>query len=208
MQEEITILLPKMPNTLNGDIFTFTINKLKCRTGGLAVVYYKLYLWDLDNIEVPVNDDAWHIGHRMAIGETWSSYHDTFTIDEETLDRIKLMQIEIRFVLVDDNNPVYFSELMLQNGEFTEYHSTNEEMKEAVIGFNNSSYANLYDGDSRDYLQIIRGDKEPFTTKVLSKANITVLAPHLVGETSLDRPDNLFTEFINQKEQVTDIKMI
>ena len=208
MQEEIMILLPKMDNTLNGDIFTFTINKLKCRTGGLAVVYYKLYLWDLDGNEVLTNDDSYHIGRRMAIDEVWSSYHDTFKISEEILNTIKTIQIEIRFILVDDDNPVYFSELMLQNGEFTEYHSTNEEMKEAIIGFNNSTYANLYDGDSKDYLQVIRGNKDPFTTKVLSKSNVTALAPHLVGETSLDRPDNIFTEFLNQKEQVTNIKMI
>lgn len=208
MQEEIQILLPVMANTLQGDMFTFTVNQLKCRKSGLAVIYYKLHLWNLDNEEVLVNDDAFHIGKRAVIGETWKSYHDVFYIDEETLNTIKLLQIEIRFILVDDNNPVYFSELMLQNGEFTEYHSTDEEMKEAVIGFNNNSYVNLYDDDNKDYLQIIRGDKVPFTTKMLNKAQNTVLAPHLVGEPILDRPDNLFMEFLHQKEQTTNIKMI
>lgn len=201
------ILLPKMPNTLK-DEFTFTINKLKCREGGLAVVYYKLHLWNLDGEEVMTNNDSFYIGKREVIGEVWKSYHDTFIIDEEILNAIKYIQIEIRFILTDDDNPIYFSELMLQNGEFTEYHSPNEEMKEAVIGFNNNSYANLYDDDKGDFLQIIRGDRVPFTTKVLSKAQNTVLAPHLVGEPLLDRPDNLFIEYINQKEQTTNIKMI
>lgn len=202
------VLLPSIANTLTGDTFTFTVNKLKCRASGLAVIYSKIHLWNLDNEEITINDDAFHIGKRMPIGETWSSYHDVFTIDEETLNTIKTIQIEIRFILVDENNPVHFTELMLQNGEFTEYHSTNEEMPEAVIGFNNNSYVNMYDDDNQDYLQIIRAERVPFTTKFLTKAQTTVLAPHLVGEPPLDRPDNIFMEFANQKEQVTNIKMI
>ena len=208
MQDEISVLLPKMSNSLNGDEFTFTINQLKCRKGGLAVVYYKLHTWNLNNDEIINADGAFHIGKRTVVDEDWGSYHDTFHIDEETLNTIKYLQIEIRFILVDDDNPIYFSELMLQNGEFTDYHSPNEELKEAVIGFNNTSYTNLYNGANKDYLQIIRADKVPFTTKVLSKAKNTVLVPHLVGEPLLDKPDNIFIEYINQKEQTTNIKMI
>ena len=208
MQEEIMVLLPKMSNSLNGGEFTFTINKLKCRKGGLAVVYYKLHTWDLNGNEILSNSDAYHIGTRTVVDEDWGSYHDTFYISDDILNTIKYIQIELRFILVDDNNPIFFSELMLQNGEFTEYHSPNEELKEAVIGFNNNSYVNLFDGENRNYLQIIRGDKIPFTSKVLSKAQNTAIAPHIVSEPVLDRPDNIFFEYLNQKEQTTNIKMI
>lgn len=204
----MSILLPKCRNNLNGDEFTFTINQLKCKKDGLAVVYYNLHLWNLNNEEILTNSDSFHIGNRMVVDDSWGSYHDTFKIDETTLNSTKEYQIEIRFILVDDNNPIYFSELMLSKGEFTDFHTTDEEMAEANIGFINNAYVNLYDDSSDDYLQIIRADRVPFTTKTLTKADKTVLVPHLVGEPSLDKPENIFMEYIHQKEQTTNIKMV
>lgn len=204
----MSIFLPKVRNNLQGTEFTFTINQLKCDVGGIAVVYYKLHLTNLNNEAILSNSDAFHIGERAVVDEDWGSYHDTFTIVQNILNTIKYYQIELRFVLVDNDNPIYFSELMLQNGTFETYHSTNETMEEAEIGFINNSYANLYDGEEEDYLQIIRADRVPFTTTSLSKAENTVLVPHLVGEPPLDKPENVFMEYLHQTEQTTNIKMI
>ena len=206
VQEEIKILFPTINNGFTGEEITFAINQMKCRT--LAVVYFKLHCYDLNDNEILVNNDAVHIGERWVVDSDYSSYVSTFDLDKEILLDTKKLQLELRLIRVNDDNPLYMSEIMLKNGSFTEYHSPNEAMNESSIEFINNSYANMYSNNQEgDYLQIIRPTKTPFTTQNLTRATETVLAPHLVGETEHDKPQNIFMEYINQTEQFTNIKL-
>lgn len=207
VQEEVKILFPKILNSFSGNEITFAINKMKCRT--LAIVYFKVHCYNFDDTEILLNSNPVYIGERWVVDEDYSSYHQTFTIDESILLNTREIQIELRLIKVDDDNPLYMTELMLIDGEFKEYHAPNEAMNESSIEFINNSYANVYSNTrDGDYLQIIRPTKTPFTTKNLTRATETVLVPHLVGETDFDKPQNIFMEYINQTEQVTNIKSL
>ena len=206
VQEEVKILFPVINNGFTGEEISFVINQMKCRT--LAVVYFKLHCYDLNDDEILINNDAVHIGERWVVDSDYSSYVSTFELDKNILLDTKKLQLELRFIGVDDDNPLYMTEIMLMNGSFTEYHSPNEDVGETSIGFINNAYANLYSNNREgDYLQVIRPTKNPFTTKTLSKCAETVLVPHITGETEHDKPHNIFMEYINQTEQVTNIDL-
>ena len=115
------------------------------------------------------------------------------------------MEIELVMIRVNANNPLAFTGVRLANDEYDGVHRVSDEENVIhSIEFLNSGYVNLY-SEVDDYLQVIRPTKTPFTTKQLTRCKYTVLAPHLVGETALDNPTNLFMEFLNQHEQETNI---
>lgn len=205
-QEEIHIWTPLQEHELSDGDITFTINYMKCRT--ISVIYYKLHCYDYNEHEILIENKPFHIGERWVVDETWSSYHDTFNITSTELEEIYKIRLELILINVGDNNPLYLTELMLQNGLFEEFHEPKESIVEAEIGFINNAYANLYNNDNDNYLQIIRPNRTPFTTLKLTKDNWTVLAPHITGENPIDKPENLFVEFINQTEQEITIKPV
>ena len=217
VQSEIRIKFPKVKYQLADGLNTFVINEMKCRT--VSVVYFILHLFNLDDEEILSDCEPLYIGERWVVDETWSSYKEEIYVQEEATEdvtkfipknitgRIKDVQIELVLINISDDNNLYFTECMLMNGAFAEYHEPEEVVAEAEIDFINNAYANVYpNGD--DYLQVIRPGKDSFTTTKLTKSNCTVLAPHLAGETELDKPQNLFMEFMNQTEQTTNIKPI
>lgn len=207
IQEEVSIKFPRVQNQFNLMDNTFVINYIKSRTP--SVVYFKLHCYNLQGQEILTNNDAYYIGERWIIDNSWRSYHSSFDFTEEILNNLKEVQIELRLIGVDDDNPLYFTECMLLNKEFDgDYHETDEKDTEAEIGFVNNRYANLYTTNEDDYLQVIRPTSTAFTTNKLSKSECTVLAPHIVGETEWDKPVNLYMEYINQTEQTTNIKPI
>ena len=167
-----------------------------------------LHCYNYDMEEIIIENKPFHIGERWVIDETWSSYHDTFNITSEELEDIYQIRLELVIINVNDNNPLSMAELMLQNGEFSEYHEPNEAIIDANIGFLNNAYVNMYTNNTDNYLQVIRPYKTPFSTLNLEKAQCTVLAPHIISEPDVDKPQNLFMEFINQTEQVIDIEPI
>ena len=206
VQEEVSILFPRIKNQFNTEN-SFTINYMKSRVP--CVFYFKVHCYDLKGDEIKKGSDAVYISQRMLIDATWTSYSKTFNFTEAELNNLKEIQIELRFIGVDDDNPVYFTECMLLNKEFDgTFYETNQRDEEAEIGFVNTRYANLYFTSDDDYLQVIRPLGTSFTTDNLEKSECTVLAPHLVGETEWDKPVNLYMEFINQTEQTTNIKSI
>lgn len=206
MQEEIHILFPEQLHSMEEGKITFTINHMKCRT--VAVMYYLFHAYDYDENEILIEGNPFHIGSRWVIDETWSSYHDSFEVTKDALEDIFKIKIELVLINVDNDNPCYFTELMLQNGEFENYHHVNEDLVEANIEFINNAYVNLYPSIDGSYLQIIRPNRTYFTTNTLSKSSLTVLAPHLPEEPSTDKPSNIFVEFAYQTEQTTNIKPI
>lgn len=207
MQEEIRILFPRMKNRLTEGENAFIINNIKCRTVG--VVYMVLHCYHLDGHEITVEGKPYHISERWAIHKSWSKYYTIIDVDD-ILNDLKEIQIELVLINIDDDNPLYFTECMLQdNGIIGDYHAPDEAIVDAEIGFLNTNYANLYTNNQEgDYLQVIRPNANSFMNSKLTKSKDTILAPHLVGESSTDKPQNIFVEFLNQTEQKTTIKSI
>lgn len=203
MERQFKIKSQKFLHNIKGNILTFSIDKMKCRT--ISVVYFKLHAYDIHDEEILVNNDALYIGRRWIVSEQFHTFYETFTISEEHLRKIKNMEIELVMIRVNANNPLTFTGVRLANDEYDGVHRVSDEENVIhSIEFLNSGYVNLY-SEVDDYLQVIRPTKTPFTTKQLTRCKYTVLAPHLVGETALDNPTNLFIEFLNQHEQETNI---
>ena len=68
---------------------------------------------------------------------------------------------------------------------------------------------NLYQNHFLIIIQKInlRPNKKAFSTDMLNKNDITVLAPHLDNEEDIDNPQNIVAEFLNQYEQETTISL-
>ena len=148
---------------------------------------------------------------RGVIGTTFNTdgadYTQTFTVQDELIKNTYFTQIEIRTLGIDSENPLYFTELMFQEGrEFDGYHTPNDtdKMNSHLIELPSNLYANLYDGEG-NYLQVIRPNQESFNTNNLSKAKYTILAPHFAEEDDVDSHIAVFMEAMNQTEQRIDV---
>lgn len=200
---------------------TFTINHIKSRRP--SILYYILHCYNITCAkvvdeetgevsytgEILIDDKPVYTSERTVIGTVYGdepSYTDTFTIPKKTVENTVYVQVEICTLGIDSENPLYFNELMLQEGtEFNGYHDPQEmeKMNSHVIKVP-SLYANLYDFDG-NYLQVIRPNGESFNTNNLSKAQYTILAPHFEDEMEVDNHISVFLEAMNQTEQRIDI---
>ncbi len=211
---EYSLKFPKTPVVFMDETLTFAIYKMKSRLP--SAVYFILHLYDEDDKELtnPVKVDGqtiygepvYILKNRWVVDDTYSTYHETFDIPLEFIEQSVYYQIELRTYNVTSENPLYFREVMFNEGEFElEHHVSNEAMKNVDIGFNKSSYANLYNDTLETYLQVIRPNRDAITTGELTGSSCTVLAPHIPSESSVDDPINLFLEFINQTDQRIDV---
>ena len=204
MERQFKIKSQKFLHNIKENTLTFIIDQMKCRT--LAIVYFKLHAYDIHDDEILVNDDALYVGRRWIVSEQFQTYYETFEISTEQIRQIKNLQVELVMIRVNANNPLSFTGVRLANGGYDGIHRVSDvENIVHSIEFLDSGYANLYSEEVEDYLQVIRPTKTPFTTKQLTRCKYTVLAPHLVGESALDNPTNLFIEFLEQHEQETNI---
>lgn len=202
MELEYHIKLPKQVVIFSDNELTFSIDKMKSRLP--CVVYFILHLFDKNDDEVLVNQKPVHISSRWVVDKTYSTYYDTFEIDESFVDNAVQFQIELVLINVTSENPLYFNGLMFNEGEYKEYHEPSELETEKEIGFLNSSYTNLYSSNGY-FLQVIRPTRAKMFTNRLSASQCSVLAPHFDDERVVDHPINIFMEFINQTEQRIDV---
>lgn len=203
MQTEYHILFQEIDNNIDDENLTFVVNHMKSRIP--SVVYFVLHCYDIDGREIKVAKKPAYVGKRWVVDSTYSKYVEKFKLSEKVLGKTSKVQVELVAIHINDNNPLYFNECMLTDRLFTEYHKTDEAMEVAQISLIKNGYANLYMNKSKNYLQVIRPSKKAFTTHSLTANDITVLAPHIPNEPSVDEPTNLFIEFLNQTEQVTNI---
>ncbi len=141
---------------------------------------------------------------RWIITPQYTHKEHTFQLPQEIVDSTVSYQIILITSKISSENPLYFNQVMLNEGEYTEYHIPNDEKVSWMVKFNNNSYDNLYNKNGT-YLQVIRPQKDKFLTNLLTKSNCTILAPHLFDEPSTDNPVNIFLEFVNQSEQRIDV---
>lgn len=207
---EYHLKLPLQDKLFDTTDLTFSINHLRSRRP--SIVYYILHLFDVNRNEILIDEKPVYVSARTVVGTKFdlenADYVDnTISIPQEILDRTYFNQIELVTIGVDSENPLYFSELMLQEGhEYNGYHVPQEmdKMNNHTIDLPVNSYANLYDKDG-NYLQVIRPNKESFNTNLLGKAQYSILAPHFEDDTDEDSHIAVFLEAMNQTEQKIDI---
>jgi len=206
---EYRLKLPKQNVLFDTVDLTFSINHLRSRRP--SIIYFILHLYDMSNNEILIDDNPVFVSERSVVGTKFdlenANYVYTFSIPQSALDSAVYNQLEIRTLGVDSENPLYFSELMLQEGtEYNGYHVPQEldKMNSHTIELPSNLYANLYDKDG-NYLQVIRPNKEQFNTNTLNKAQYTILAPHFESDEDVDSHIAVFLEAMNQREQKIDV---
>ena len=112
MQEEIRVLFPRMKNTLTNGENAFIINNMKCRTA--SIVYMILHCYHFNGQEITVEGKPFHISDRWVVHKSWEKYYTIFEVDN-ILNNLKEIQIELVLLNIDDSNPLYFTECMLQD---------------------------------------------------------------------------------------------
>jgi hypothetical protein len=146
---------------------------------------------------------------RTVVGTKYTpdgnDYVQKIELDESLLSQGVYYLIELVTLGVDSENPLYFSELMLEEGENHDgYHTPFELTPSHRIDLQNNPYANLYTKDGT-YLQVIRPNLNDFSTDKLDGAEYTVLAPHFDDEPDVDGHVAVFLECMNQTEQTIDV---
>ena len=200
-QLEYHVLFNKTSSFFSEDDVTFTINKIRSRKP--SVIYFKMYCYDMrDNLIETYTSPRWIVGNPVENGKAvYDKYTHQFNIPSAN---VASYQLELVALGVTSENPLYFTELMLQVGEFEEYHTPSEVVEDVAIKLHNSAYVNLYNGEG-DYLQVIRPKKTEFTTKTLKASDYTVLAPHFSDDSGVDDDVAVFLECINQTEQTINV---
>lgn len=197
-EEEYYIKFPKIGANFTSTNLVFLINYIKSRL--TSVLYFRCYFYDRHNDVIHT-----YTSPRWVIDTDYKTRKKSFSITDDTYKDTVYVQIELVAIGNSSENPLYFAECMLADDDgIIAYHEPNEVIKEVSIGYVNSRYVNLYDGNG-NYLQVIRPSGQNISTKTLSKSTCTVLAPHLSNEGEIDDDVNVFMEFINQSEQRIDV---
>ena len=206
-QMEYHIWFPKQDAGINNNELTFSIGNMKCRE--YAVVFFIIHGYDVHGDELySVNDEPIYTSNRWVVDGSYSEYVEpNIYLTNDILDDLATIQIELVAIGVDDDNPLYMTQIMLTDEFFTTYHAPNEVLAETDIGFIRNAYVNLYTNNLEGYLQVIRPSKSSITNRTLLANDVTVLAPHLDNEEDIDAPQNILYEFLNQVEEKTTINM-
>lgn len=222
---EYRLCLPLQNKNFDENVLRFTINHIRSRRPSILYFIFHCYDMDCEKVvdeetgeisythEILVNDKPLFESPRGVIGTSYSydpsspDYTEKIELPSNKMEDIVYWMLEIRTLGIDGENPLYFSELMLnERDEFNGYHMP-QEMDKAnnhSIGLPNNLYANIYRSDG-NYLQVIRPNKEGFNTNNLGKAKYTILAPHFEEEDEVDDHIAVFLECMNQTEQKIDV---
>lgn len=200
MTTKYLITLPKKELTKNFTTtrLTFTIGKM--RSLGACIVKPVLKLYNLKKTSV-----GEYTGKQWVVANNYNEYTHTYDITEDELYDTAYIQIVLEVVGITSECPLYFNNLMLNEGDYTAYHQPDESLDEMTVYFVNNFFANLYSSNTDSYLEVIRPNYDNFTTQVLKKSKCTILAPHLVNEDDIDSSENLSFEYMNMSDQVIEI---
>lgn len=194
------ITLPKkhiVKNFTNTKL-TFTIGKMRSR--GVCIVKPILKLYNLNKTQIKE-----YSGKQWVVANNYKEYTQSYTMTEDELYDTAYVQIVLEVKGITSNYPIYFNNLILNEGDYTSYHQPDESLDEMTVYFVNNFFTNLYRNNSDSYLEVIRPNYDNFTTEVLKKSKCTVLAPHLMNEDSVDSSENLSLEYMNMSDQVIEI---
>lgn len=193
---EYHLKFPRTQILFNEDEITFSINHIKSRL--TSILYFLFYCYDKTGTKIYT-----YTSPRWVIDTEYSRRSHTFNIPTDIVDATAYTQVELVAIGITSENPLYFTECMLNEGEDIGYHQPQEQIVR-TIGLHNSRYVNLYNADG-NFLQVIRPQGDQMATNKIDKSTCTVLAPHFHDEEDIDDPINVFLEFINQTEQRIDV---
>ena len=228
---EYSLKFPLQQRNFDTSDLTFSINHIRSRRP--SVMYFHLHCYRINchktvdeetgeflySDEILIDDKPVYTSPRTVIGTAYGdepSYVQSFTIPstytlnnktKNVLEDTVYYLIELRTLGIDSENPLYFNQPMFQEGlSHNGYHEPSEmdAMNSHVIDLPSSQYANLYDFE-RNYLQVIRPNKERFNTNNLVKAQYSILAPHFYNEDEIDSHIPVYLEAMNQTEQRVDV---
>ena len=203
---EYHIHFPKKRINFTEDTLTLSINHIKSRV--TSVLFFKLKLYGSDGLDDDATPIYTYTSPRWVVDESYRRRTRTFDLPTDINESTYYYKLEFVAIGISSENPLYFAEVMLNEGEDATYHPPNEAIDPktggVAVGLFNSRYANLYD-DTGNFLQVIRPDGTDFSTNLLTACACTVLSPHFAEESDIDNPINVFMEFINQKEQIIDV---
>lgn len=190
--------------------FSLLIDNFKCYEGNHSY-YVKCRGFDengcinsVNNIQYGIWEDIKKVDLNgdFNTGETIRVSFNNVPNEVKYIDFI----IEMPFY---DGAEVILNDIMLYEGEDIEIEHKNDNSEfnasQVEIKFNETYYANLYDEDAPCGLCIVRPYKEKFTLKQLSRANETVLIPYMKKCSEWDKPENVFIEYFNSKEQIINV---
>ena len=197
VQVQYHLKFPETQILFDDTQLTFSINHIRSRRP--SVLYFILHCYDMEHEEIYT-----YTSDRWVIGTVYEHRHETFELPSDTVEDTAYTQIEIVTMGIDSENPLYFTECMLQEGVWDRYHTPSEVQESLIVAFQSNTYANLYKHDG-DYLQVIRPNKEPLHTDKLDKAKYTILAPHFEDDTDFDDDVSVFIEAMNQTEQTINV---
>lgn len=195
-ESEHIITFPLMKTEFMDSTLTFSIGNIKSRVP--SVLYFTLKLYNMNRTTIVES----YTSSRFIVNTEYTSIVDTFEISY--VDELAYMELSLVSIGTSSENPLYFNQVMLNEGEYDGFHSTDEQIKNMSIGFNKSAFVNLYD-EKDNFLQVIRPLRDKISLKNFYASECTVLCPHLADESSVDEPVNLYLEFISQREQKIDV---
>ena len=145
-----------------------------------------------------------HKGSSKIVTNSYTTIHHTYE-NIGSIDEVAYYQILLQAEGIHADNPLYFTELMLNQGDYVNYIKPNDEIEESTVYFSNNFYTLFYNPNIKGHLQIIRPNYDKLTTKNLTKSKCTVLAPHLDNELDSDKHENISLEYMNMTDQTIDL---
>lgn len=187
------------------DTFTLSIDYLDCPFENIKI---KARGFD-DKGAVPVKPNIqygiWEQTVTVEVDTTATdSVRATFT---NCPSEVKYIDFVIFFTGANSTD-IILKDLMYYDGDAILNHDidTSRAFAEQVtINFADTYFANIYNDKDNCGLCIARPNQEPFTLTSLKASSETVLIPYMKKSTEWDKPQQVFLEYLNAKQQVIDI---
>lgn len=187
------------------DTFTLSIDYLDCP---FETIQIKARGFD-DKGAVPVKDNIqygiWEQTVDVTVDTTATdSVRATFT---GCPSEVKYIDFVIFFTGANSTD-IIMKDLMYYDGDAILNHDIDTSRlyaEQVTINFADTYFANIYNEKSDCGLCIARPYQEPFTLTTLSASKETVLIPYMKNATEWDKPQQVFLEYLNAKQQVIDI---
>lgn len=187
------------------DTFTLSIDYLDCPFENIKI---KARGFD-EKGAVPVKDNIqygiWEQTVTVEVDTTATdSVRATFT---GCPSEVKYIDFVIFFTGANSTD-IILKDLMYYDGDAILNHDVDTSRafaEQVTINFADTYFANIYDENSSCGLCIARPYQEPFTLTSLKASSETVLIPYMKKSTEWDKPQQVFLEYLNAKQQVIDI---
>lgn len=187
------------------DTFTLSIDYLDCPFGNIKI---KARGFD-DKGAVPVKDNIqygiWEQTVDVKVDTTATdSVRATFT---NCPSEVKYIDFVIFFTGANSTD-IIMKDLMYYDGDAILNHDVDTSRvfaEQVTINFADTYFANIYNNKDNCGLCIARPNQEPFTLTSLKASSETVLIPYMKKATEWDKPQQVFLEYLNAKQQVIDI---